>query len=264
MVTDSFPRCSSSLPDADTAPVKPDPDTCFSPNLTGLIKKEPHDALNLIFDASDTLRRAPVGTKKIQEGGNEVFIILDSDDEEEQEEDTVLLAIHGDLDDGMSSDTAVGDIGGFDLEDDDGHGAKEVNSPDSDADAMSELEFEPLQTPSLWLDDGLVSRLSNEPCKVTRQRQVERVEYLNDIPSYWPIPEVYVAYVLDLSDPKFDIKDKDGKLLPVDTLICDKVSEFPLIPGPLLTNKLITFPGSRFLERWFRVLGFQTVCEHIW
>jgi hypothetical protein len=200
--------------------------------LTAPIKKEPPNVPDLTFDASDTLQRAPVGTKKIQEGGKEILIILDSDEEEEFEEETVILTIHGDIDDasGMSSDTMVGDIGLFDSEDDSDDGAKEVNSSESDADSMSDIEFQLPQT--LWLDDGLVSRMSNKPCKVTRQRPVERVEYLNDIPSYWPIPEVYVAYVLDLSDPKFDIKDKDGKLLPVDALICDKVSKLgrTLIP----------------------------------
>ena len=54
---------------------------------------------------------------------------------------------------------------------------------------------------------------------------MERVEYLKDIPSYWPIPEDLVAYVLDLSDPKFEVKNKDGELLPVDALICDKASK---------------------------------------
>ena len=54
---------------------------------------------------------------------------------------------------------------------------------------------------------------------------MERVEYLEDIPSCWPILDVYVAYVLDLSDLKFDIKNKDGDLIPVDTLICDKASK---------------------------------------
>ena len=60
------------------------------------------------------------------------------------------------------------------------------------------------------------------------------VEYLDDLPSYWPIPEVNVVYILDLSDPKSDIKDKDGKLLPVDALICNKVhiiSLLTLIPS---------------------------------
>ena len=94
---------------------------------------------------------------------------------------------------------------------------------DFNLDPMSEIETEGLET--LWLDDGLTSCVSNKLCKVTRQKSMELVKYLEDIPSYWPIPDVYVTYVLDLSDPKFDIKNKDGDLIPVDTLICDKASK---------------------------------------
>ena len=206
----------SSPPDANLARVKPEPDACL-PDLTTLIKKEPQDVLDLSSDASNASQHhIPVGTRQIQEGGKEVFIILDSDSEGEDS-----IELPRDVDDGMSSDTMVGDIGGFDLEDD--NGSAEVNSSDSDIDSMSDIEVELPKT--LWLDDGLISRVSNKPCKVTRQRTVERVEYLKDLPSYWPIPEVFVAYVLDLSDPKFNIKDKDGNLLPVDTLICNKASE---------------------------------------
>ena len=207
IIDSSIPRCSSPLDsDADLVPVKPDPDACFPPDLTAPIKKEPPNALDLIFDASDTLRHALVGTKKIHEDGKEILIILDSEEEEEIEEDNVLVAIHGDVDDGMSSDTAVGDIGRFDSEYDSDDGAKVVNSSESDADAMSDIEFQLPQT--VWLDNGLVSRMSNTPCKVTRQRPVEQIEYLNDIPSYWPIPEVYVAYVLDLNDPNLISRTK--------------------------------------------------------
>jgi hypothetical protein len=214
--------CSS--PDAtNLACVKPDPDACFLPDLSNPIKKELQDVLDLSFDASDASRRThgtPVGTRQIQEGGKEVFLILDSDSEGE---DSVALPSLRDGDDGMSSDTVVGDFGGFDSDSD--HDVPvEVNYSDSDIDPMSDIEVEWHQT--LWLDEGLTSHhVSNKPCKVTRQRSVERVEYLNDLPSYWPIPEVYVAYVLDLSDPKFDIKNKDGDLLPVDALICDKASK---------------------------------------
>lgn len=209
------------LPLADatnSAHVKPDPDACFLPDLSNPIKKELPDVLDLSFDpsASDASRPTPVGTRQIQEGGKDIFLILDS---ESEEEDSVVLPRD---EDGMSSDTAVGDFGGFESEFDDDNPAK-VNCSDSDIDPMSDIEVELPQT--LWLDEGLVSHVSNEPCKVTRQRSVERVEYLNDIPSYWPIPEVSVAYVLDLSDPKFDIKNKDGDLLPVDNLICDKASK---------------------------------------
>ena len=209
----NLPRCSPQL-DANPTRVKHDLDACFLPDLMTPIKEEPFDALDLTIDAS---QQAPVriNWQTIHEGGKEVLVL---DDSEPEEEDIVVL--HGNRDDGMSSDTAVGDIdAGFDSDDDD-HAAMEANSSDSDV-AMSDIEFESPKT--LWLDDGLVSRVSNKPCKVTRQRSVARVEYLNDLPSYWPIPEVNVAYILDLSDPKFDIKDKDGKLLPVDALICNKV-----------------------------------------
>lgn len=207
----------SSPPDANLARVKPDPDACFLPDLTTPIKKEPQDTL-------DALQRVPVRTRQIQEGGKEVLVILDSDSEAEDS-----IALPRDGDDGMSSDTVVGDVGSFDSESEDDDAAVEVKFSDSDIDPMSDMEIELAQrSQTLWLDDGLISRVSNKPCKVTRQRSVERVEYLNDLPSYWPIPEVYVAYVLDLSDPKFDIRDKDGKLLSVDTLICDKASKSDL------------------------------------
>ncbi|KIM35658.1 hypothetical protein M413DRAFT_326599 [Hebeloma cylindrosporum] len=193
--------------DANHTRVKEDPDACFLPDLKTPIKEEPINALDLTFDASQ-LAPGKTNWQTIQEGGKEVLVLDDSESEEED------LVLRGDRDDGMSSDTAVGDIdGGFDSDESDAEEA------DSDV-AMSDIEFE-LQA-TLWLDDGLVSCVSNNPCKITRQRSVTRVEYLDDLPSYWPIPEVDVAYILDLSDPKFNIKDKDGKLLPVDTLICNK------------------------------------------
>jgi hypothetical protein len=194
--------------------------------LSNPIKKEHQDVLDLSFDTSDARarsdvsRNAPVGTRQIQEDGKEVFLILDSDSEGE---DFVALPSLRDREDGMSSDTAVNsDFGGIDSEDDDGPVVTVGNYSDSDIDPLSDLEP---QSVTVWLDEGLISKVSNKPCKVTRQRSVERVEYLKDIPSYWPIPEDFVAYVLDLSDPKFEIRNKDGELLPVDALICDKASK---------------------------------------
>ena len=173
--------------------------------------------------ASDVSQNAPVGTKQIHEDGKEVFLILDSDSEGE------ALPSLKEGEDGMSSDTAVNSVfGGIDSdsEDDDGPVVTvgNYNESDSDIDPISDLEPQ-----TVWLDEGLISKVSNKPCKVTRQRSVERVEYLKDIPSYWPIPEDLVAYVLDLSDPKFEVKNKDGELLPVDALICDKASKIASI-----------------------------------
>jgi hypothetical protein len=150
-----------SLPPDATNParVKPDPDACFLPDLSNPIKKE-LDVLDLSFDTSDTLRH--VGTRQIQEGGKEVILILDSDSEGEES-----VALPRDGEDGMSSDTAVGDFSGFAS---DSEGDKslimttaEVNCSDSDIDRMSDIEVDPEKT--LWLDDGLISRVSNKPCK---------------------------------------------------------------------------------------------------
>ena len=200
--------------------------------MSNPIKKEHQDVLDLSFDASDARARsyasdvsqnAPVGNKQIHEDGKEVFLILDSDSEGE------ALPSLKEGEDGMSSDTAVNSVfGGIDSdsEDDDGPVVTvgNYNESDSDIDPISDLEPQ-----TVWLDEGLISKVSNKPCKVTRQRSVERVEYLKDIPSYWPIPEDLVAYVLDLSDPKFEVKNKDGELLPVDALICDKASKIASI-----------------------------------
>ena len=199
--------------------VKPDPDACLRPDLSNPIKKEHQDALDLSFDASDACaksasdmsRNAPVRTRPIQEDGKEVLLILDSDSEGE---DFVALPSMRDREDGMSSDTAVNSVYG-DSEDD------SYDGPVVLVGNYSDFEISDLEPQTVWLDEGLIS---NKPCKITRQRSVERVEYLKDIPSYWPIPEDFVAYVLDLSDPKFEIKNKDGELLPVDALICDKAS----------------------------------------
>ena len=220
--------------DASNSPaarVKPDPDACFSPDLSNLIKKE------LLDPSLDVSQPVPFGYRQIQEDGKEVLLILDSDSEEE---DFVVLPS---LEDGISSDTAVGDsdFGAFQFNsyfelEADKSDVVGIYSELDEIDPMSDIDVDPGVPQTNWLDDGLISRVSNKPCKVTRQRSVDRVEYLNDIPSYWPIPEDSVAYVLDLSDPKFEIKNKDGELLPVDALICDKASKINKLILLLMTS----------------------------
>ncbi|KAJ6608907.1 hypothetical protein B0H10DRAFT_512454 [Mycena sp. CBHHK59/15] len=48
---------------------------------------------------------------------------------------------------------------------------------------------------------------------------VEHIEYLSEIPTLWPVPRVPIAYVLDLSHEKFNLHNKDGHLIPLDTLV---------------------------------------------
>jgi hypothetical protein len=49
--------------------------------------------------------------------------------------------------------------------------------------------------------------------KVTKELQVERVEYLMDIPSICPIPRIQTAFILDLrDDAKYLVRKKTGKI----------------------------------------------------
>ncbi|KAJ7177385.1 hypothetical protein C8R43DRAFT_1118386 [Mycena crocata] len=55
--------------------------------------------------------------------------------------------------------------------------------------------------------------------RVSNNAVVQRVEYLDFIPPIFPVPEISTAFVLDLSHPKFDIRDNAGKMYPVDALV---------------------------------------------
>jgi hypothetical protein len=59
---------------------------------------------------------------------------------------------------------------------------------------------------------------------------IERLEYLSEIPTGFPVPRVPTAFVVDLSDPKFNLLDDDGNLFGVDVLVSGQVNySFP--PG---------------------------------
>jgi hypothetical protein len=112
----------------------------------------------------------------------------------------------------------------------------------SDDDGIASM---PLQTD--WQDDDVTSRMVCEKTKLTRQLEVERIEYLTEIPSVWPVPRVATAYVLDLRDAKFHVSEK-GKILTADALIKNKVR-------PALTSHSeeclpsFRFLGPRFVGR---------------
>ncbi|KAJ7820624.1 hypothetical protein B0H13DRAFT_2291952 [Mycena leptocephala] len=55
--------------------------------------------------------------------------------------------------------------------------------------------------------------------EVTQKLKVQRIEYLPELTSVWPIPRVPTAFVIDLTDERYDITDNDGDLLPVDCII---------------------------------------------
>ncbi|KAJ6590288.1 hypothetical protein B0H10DRAFT_2332246 [Mycena sp. CBHHK59/15] len=104
-----------------------------------------------------------------------------------------------------------------------------------------------------WLDAGLLSRVRTVKESFTSDSRtyVEDMEYLTEIPSLLPVPRVPVAYVFDLSDPKFDAVDKHGHLIPLDTLVKQKLNDsFHGNSGSGDSHVMVTFaPGEDILCR---------------
>ena len=112
----------------------------------------------------------------------------------------------------------IGDFSGSESESDEYiPGSQDMASDD-------EINLRPLDTQ--WLDPDVTSRISDKPRCLNWQLLVERIEYVTGLPSYWPIPQVKTAYIVDLSDPQYNIYDGNGKLLTVDALIKNKVSYY--------------------------------------
>ncbi|KAK6971359.1 hypothetical protein R3P38DRAFT_3143097 [Favolaschia claudopus] len=59
--------------------------------------------------------------------------------------------------------------------------------------------------------------------RVTQRITVERIEYLNGLPSIFPIPKTPTAFVINLHDPAFEVLDeRTGQFYALDALIENK------------------------------------------
>ncbi|KAF8957481.1 hypothetical protein BDZ97DRAFT_1758709, partial [Flammula alnicola] len=72
-------------------------------------------------------------------------------------------------------------------------------------------------------DSDITSKVKLGSHRLNRQLCVNAIEYLSSRPSYWPVPHDKRAYVIDLSDEKYDqiFYDEDGEILSIDALIKD-------------------------------------------
>ncbi|KAF9492465.1 hypothetical protein BDN71DRAFT_1433241 [Pleurotus eryngii] len=99
---------------------------------------------------------------------------------------------------------------------------------------------------TVWMDPSLTSEVCNQTTSITCEVTMDRTEYLSEIPSYWPVPCIKTAYVVNLWDPKFDFCDAKGNLLAADALIKRKNQD--LSKGPTghgdSTPKLMIFTGQ--------------------
>lgn len=83
-----------------------------------------------------------------------------------------------------------------------------------------------------WLDPDITSmvRIVKRPLTSDKRTFVERIEYLTQIPSVWPVPRIPIAYVVELSNPDFNICDDHRNLISVDGLIKRAVSDGSVHP----------------------------------
>ena len=66
---------------------------------------------------------------------------------------------------------------------------------------------------TIWTDSDVTSLAVEGAFHVTKELQVDCVEYLTDIPSIWPIPKIPTAFILDLRDDrKYLLHKKPGSI----------------------------------------------------
>ena len=237
--------------DASNA-IKEDPDA--SPSL--VIKKERGVSPNLVIKQEPMSNAVKTVEEKslfrtVTENGQEIIELLDSDNEMDSDlaDDT--------FEDGISSDTMVGD---FDVKMDSDEEQlsfydREISgssSTHSSSDSEVDCDASDPGLASNWLDDKISSTVKPGPIKINRQCTVDVVEYISDLPSYWPVPRNKRAYVVDLSNPKFNVYDKNGKLMTVDALIKNAVSDHFLHSHCQYMFNNFLLLGTRFMDRLHR------------
>lgn len=198
--------------------------TCGQDITSIKVKQEPISEQISSYDASPKVlvkqegrEGSAVRTRVVLEGGKEVFVLSDSESDSEEPIQTTM----------QSSDTVVPDETEMDVGLSDWD--TDVNGFSSDIE-MSDSEADPTPpSPTVWLDSQITSTILRGPHKLHRQLTVDSIEYLSDLPSYFPIPRDKRAFLVDLSDPKFNLYDNDGKLLSVDALIKSSVSTFLIL-----------------------------------
>ncbi|KAJ7170422.1 hypothetical protein C8R43DRAFT_830698, partial [Mycena crocata] len=72
---------------------------------------------------------------------------------------------------------------------------------------------------TLWQDANLTSQVIVGTFRITSHVTVERLEFVNQMPSIWPIPEMPTAFVLSLNSTYTKIDPKTGQTYTMDWLI---------------------------------------------
>ncbi|KAJ7046357.1 hypothetical protein C8F04DRAFT_1248605 [Mycena alexandri] len=90
----------------------------------------------------------------------------------------------------------------------------------SDDDPKPKDDLAASDTP--WADPEISSTVRTGVFQITGDVTVQRIEYLTEIASLYPVPRVSTAFVVNLEHPKYNITNKRSKLYTVDALIKNK------------------------------------------
>ncbi|KAJ7182716.1 hypothetical protein C8R43DRAFT_868399 [Mycena crocata] len=137
---------------------------------------------------------------------------------------------------------------------------------DADSDRESD-EFELTESDTLWQDEiKSMVRIGN--FRVTTKTRVNRIEYVEGTASIWPIPQTPTAFVVDLSDPQYDLVDPTTEeRYTLDRLIRNADNDaWESTSGTGSSTAMVTFvPGEPPIEcrrAWSRCRG-AFACENL-
>ncbi|KAJ7714453.1 hypothetical protein B0H14DRAFT_3901770 [Mycena olivaceomarginata] len=159
---------------------------------TALIKQEPQSAV------LDTLCSNPIKIRTLTEGGQEILEILSDTDHSDTDSDLEVTAV---LTRGASRSSSAAPV--------------QMHSEDDRDDDLVESDTH-------W-EDGFTSMVRFGSFQITRKTKVQRIEYLPDLASIYPIFRSPTAIVIDLSDPKHElIEPRTNELHSLDSLVRNK------------------------------------------
>ncbi|KAJ6448961.1 hypothetical protein DFH09DRAFT_1404608 [Mycena vulgaris] len=188
------------------------------------------------------------------EGGRTVLELLFDSDESDIEE------VSGDLTRSASRSSIFPSPEEIDVDHVDGQTGTEtfasdvtVIDSDDESDSLGSAEtIELIESDTLW-QDPITSYALTGTFRVTQKvKDVVCIEYVNDLPSIYPMFRERTVIVVDITDSKFDIKQEDGRLYTVDFLIrnADNDPWHPDGSGRGSSTAMITFvPGAYAGER---------------
>ncbi|KAJ7912742.1 hypothetical protein B0H13DRAFT_2659938 [Mycena leptocephala] len=210
----------------------PDASEPNTPSIS--VKSEPQPiSLSRVFGT--------VKLRTLHQGGREILELISESEAEDSDTDSAIEV--------TEALTRVSSRSSSTIPWSDAMGTEDQKPNDGATDTFSEEESDDpddlLESDTLWQDE-ISSFVCTGQFSITQKMKVQRIEYLSQLPSVWPIPRVPTAFVIDLADERYNITDKDRDLLPVDCIIRDADNDgWKSVPGSGDSTARVTFdPGQ--------------------